>query len=727
LGLRIILVLLVLCAGGWSCGVCSADADVNALRGEVEKVLNGACSASLRDRHEGMLLYLLERIEGTEAADEKSKQEISNWTAQLNEILESLRSGEDVLAGKRGRFEWAYKCGADGSGQPIMLTIPQNYDGRTPLPLVVALHGSGGGHGFGANMEGAPECIELSVNGRGDSDFEGLGELAMLDATKFVLANYNIDRERVVPFGYSMGAGGAMRAVTRYPDVFTGAVVVSGWATGLELGNLDRMTLDIFHGDTDYVVPTDLMRLAVEDMNANKGVSYRELAGAGHGIIGTVNAGRPLVALGDMAPAGLRRVKYSTDQISRGSRMWVTIEGLADPHAPGSVDIGAGRSGVCGETRNVCALRLRRLRELFPGMEQVDVILDGQKLSLRSSDEALLVCEDARWRLASADDEAGIAKWALYQRRGHFNIYDGQPIVIVPLKGWADREKDRALVKKISSSSYIGGPPMPFGGIPVMEPDGFDAKAMRGHLILIGSPAENPVVARIMPHLPVRVEGDGLVVDGVGRFRLRSTAMCMTYYNPFAPECRIVWFLNASPDTLPPDLPLPDGDGFSPDIVLYDISGARPVLIAAADYGGGWALPVGAGGRIYPVDWLARKLAEMYGRALDADYVLYRGTDWFGAKKLAVGSLKSLLPVGLQPICRARLTAEQLDELHKKVNGDAQLSMVRVSLARDKRVYDVVFDESVIWRLGCHLHYGFPRGSIAHTGRDVAEFVDRLK
>jgi hypothetical protein len=180
-----------------------------------------------------------------------------------------------------------------------------------------------------------------------------------------------------------------------------------------------------------------------------------------------------------------------------------------------------------------------------------------------------------------------------------------------------------------------------------------------------------------------------------------------------------------------PDLPLPDGDGYTPDILVYDISGKKPILTAAADFGNDWADPGRDVGKehVRPIGELARTLARTYMDGLHADCALYQENDWaqdtwFGARALSVQSLESLLPEGLQPLCRARMTAGQIDDLRKRLEKYPQFHILGSGKApRSKDICDLIFDESLIWKLGCTVHYNFPAGSLAHTGTDVHDYL----
>jgi hypothetical protein len=134
--------------------------------------------------HEGMLLYLTELAEKT-STNPKQLELFEQAVSSLRSLQESLTKGTDVLAEKRGRFEWAHKSAMDGSGQPMMLYVPDSYDGKTPLPLVVGLHGLGGDHQYNSGTSTIPH-LQVSVNGRGSPFYRAMGEVDVLEAIEFM-------------------------------------------------------------------------------------------------------------------------------------------------------------------------------------------------------------------------------------------------------------------------------------------------------------------------------------------------------------------------------------------------------------------------------------------------------------------------------------------------------------------------------------------------------------
>ena len=120
----------------------------------------------------------------------------------------------------------------DGSVQPYAVIIPARYDPARPSRLDVVLHGSSKPVGMSelrfvgrfdvgdGPAAGAPDrdYIELHPLGRVENGYRWAGEADVLEAIEAACRNYNVDRDRIVLRGMSMGASAvAWPNVTRLP------------------------------------------------------------------------------------------------------------------------------------------------------------------------------------------------------------------------------------------------------------------------------------------------------------------------------------------------------------------------------------------------------------------------------------------------------------------------------------------------------------------------------
>jgi predicted peptidase len=133
-------------------------------------------------------------------------------------------AGEDL--------ELTYRSAIDDTDQPYRLYVPAPYDGKTALPLIVALHGTGGTeatlfekYGDGAIKRAAEKhgVLLVSPQGRGTTEYYGIGETDVLSVIADVQSRYRVDPDRISITGHSMGGTGAARLALQHPDLFAGA------------------------------------------------------------------------------------------------------------------------------------------------------------------------------------------------------------------------------------------------------------------------------------------------------------------------------------------------------------------------------------------------------------------------------------------------------------------------------------------------------------------------
>lgn len=154
--------------------------------------------------------------------------------ARGQERADHLAQGQTRWTSKRGKVVRGYVSAVDGSTQPYGLIVPGNYSPEQPARLDVVLHGSSKPHGMselrfmnrfdeGDNSERpVPDAgfIELHPLGRVENCYRWAGETDVFEAIEAVCRNYNIDRNRIVLRGMSMGASGTWHLGLKHPDRF---------------------------------------------------------------------------------------------------------------------------------------------------------------------------------------------------------------------------------------------------------------------------------------------------------------------------------------------------------------------------------------------------------------------------------------------------------------------------------------------------------------------------
>jgi hypothetical protein len=150
------------------------------------------------------------------------------------ERAEALSAGKTDWTRRRGKLVRGFVSAVDGSTQPYGVVVPQQYTGKEPVRLDVVLHGSSKPHGMSelrfmsrfdegdASTQAAPASafIELHPLGRVENCYRWAGETDVFEAIEAVCRNYNIDRNRIVLRGMSMGASGTWHLGLKHPDRF---------------------------------------------------------------------------------------------------------------------------------------------------------------------------------------------------------------------------------------------------------------------------------------------------------------------------------------------------------------------------------------------------------------------------------------------------------------------------------------------------------------------------
>lgn len=145
-----------------------------------------------------------------------------------------IARGGAEWAGKPGRLARGYVSAVDGSTQPFGLVVPAGYDPQHSIRLDVVLHGSTRPVGlselcfidrFEKTSDQAPALseqpfIELHPLGRVENCYRWAGETDVFEAIEAVCRQYNIDRDRIVLRGMSMGASGTWHLGLKHPDFF---------------------------------------------------------------------------------------------------------------------------------------------------------------------------------------------------------------------------------------------------------------------------------------------------------------------------------------------------------------------------------------------------------------------------------------------------------------------------------------------------------------------------
>lgn len=99
------------------------------------------------------------------------------------------------------------------------------------------------------------------------------------------IEEYSINERRIYVMGLSMGGYGTWDLISRLPEKFAAAVPICGGADEKQAYKLVNMSIWVFHGAEDMVVPTARSQnivKAIKDAGGRK-IKYTEYPGVGHG------------------------------------------------------------------------------------------------------------------------------------------------------------------------------------------------------------------------------------------------------------------------------------------------------------------------------------------------------------------------------------------------------------------------------------------------------------
>ncbi len=201
------------------------------------------------------------------------------WVRFLTAMIVSMLAVRVVLADKP----------ADGAQQAkhfekeitvnvkldYLLYLPPGYDKEEKLwPLLLFLHGAGeSGHDLNkVKIHGPPKLIEAGKSfpmivvspqaPRMGWDVPTLN--ALLDE---IVATHKVDKDRIYVSGLSMGGFGTWALAAAYPDKFAAIMPICGGGNPDDAAKLKHLSIWVFHGAKDNVVPPSRSESMVQALN----------------------------------------------------------------------------------------------------------------------------------------------------------------------------------------------------------------------------------------------------------------------------------------------------------------------------------------------------------------------------------------------------------------------------------------------------------------------------
>jgi len=490
-------------------------------------------------------------------------QEVERNLDAADGLLKALLEGTEPPLNKHGRLERAYVALNDQSVQPYILYVPEAYDGKRPFGLIVYLHG----YTPELNKENwvrlmyadvldryadEAEYIMAMPFARSNTDFQGIGEDDVVLVTRKVLKDYRIDPDRVVMSGYSMGGMGAWTISGHYPDLFTGLCAMSGrgdfylWKrltpddlppfkrklAELEFGanmltNYVHLPVFMMHGGADLGISVEQSRTMHARLRERElDVEYVELPEQGHYYFYTEAGYREEMLKWlkrQRRTAAPRKVSYRTYSLKYNRAYWVELLGIEDwsKAAEVTAEINQDGTALSLKTENVLCLRVKPPKELAADPAKLKITWNG-KPAMPQVDKAGLLY------LGEFDPGAGpLLKKPTFC--GPVREAFADPFVMVHGPGKDNPSLRSAMQAAVDWMRFAKGVPQ------LISSERVDQRLMqRFNLFLFGEPETNPLMAELMPKLPIQVR-DGMIHVGKKTYDAKTHGLWMVYPNPLAP------------------------------------------------------------------------------------------------------------------------------------------------------------------------------------------------
>jgi len=574
-----------------------AEADrkqVKAALEEIQAALQGLGDIDAADRADvdifaKALDYALRHNEFFDAKKDLARVETLRKAA-LDRIA-ALKRGEAPLQSQRGVVVRGYRSRLDDSVQPYGLVIPAKLDLKKRVPLYIWLHGRGDTScdlQFIANFLGAKapgplqldDAIIVHPFGRYCNGYKSAGESDVLEAVDNARRRYNIDDDRIVLAGFSMGGAGAWHLGAHHADKFCAVHAGAGFVDVKRYQNITADTMPPWYVQTLwglYDVPDyrrnllnvplvaysgeqDKQKASADIMEAElaeEGLKLTHLIGPGMGhkyhpevLLDVQRRLHAFVERGrNRYPA---KVSLQTKTLRYPGLYWVEALRLSKHWDDARIDAEFdGKAKLAVATKNVTALSLTNPRPGLGFDSRLELTIDGQAVplpqppktdaTLSGTDQVVFLVHDGKaWRqqegrklfeekqvkrsgLQGPIDDAFLSRFTFVKSSAAAGMSAVDRWVAFESQHAADRWRE-----------LMRGEPLKADAASVDLVD-----AQNGNLILWGTPQTNPAIAKILDKLPIKWT-DKTVGIGDLEFDATKVVPVLIYPNPLAPSRYVV-------------------------------------------------------------------------------------------------------------------------------------------------------------------------------------------
>lgn len=510
-----------------------------------------------------------------------------DWALRYNEFFSPkevafakhlLEEGhERVVQMRLGKMPWldaaglvvrGYRSKIDGSIQPFGLVVPEGAKTANNRAMVWLL-----GRGekrtelaFLAEREGGLPQLTPSNTlivvpyGRFCNATKFAGETDVFEALNATKTDYQIDPQRILVAGFSMGGGSTWHLAIHYSGFWCAASPGAGFSETPEFtkalapgkeprppweqklwaqydainsaANAFNSPIIAYSGETDgQKQAADIAETAM----AKEGLKLERFIGPKTGHAYEPETKKVLTArLEELLAKGReitpREVHLATYTLRYPEASWVCIEGMGEHWQRADVKARfTDDKTIVANTKNVTQLS-------FDGVQAKTVVLDGQNLSLKPNSKLFFINTGGKWKLSKNSS-------ALRKRPGLTGPIDDaivEPFLFVRSTGKPLNEKVGTWVTSEMDYSKNLWRDVFRGNVQIKNDNALnDADIQSKNLILWGDPSSNALIAKIIKRLPLKWDAKKLIFRGK-TYDASHYAPILIFPNPLNPQHYIV-------------------------------------------------------------------------------------------------------------------------------------------------------------------------------------------
>ena len=492
----------------------------------------------------------------------------------------------------------SYISEVDGSQQPYGLYLPEPFDPDVPHPVVFFAHGRMeranddfyDTYRHQASFADEHGWILVNLDGRGDTQYEGIGENDFFEVLDKVRHTYLIDESRLYLTGCSMGGNGAWKIGLRYPDLFaavagTDGTCDIGFFTWVGFGSFQEpllrsaLPLDIAENgkhlnfymmvDTnDNFVPPDTNGRRLHERLNELGYEHVYIENAGSHCSGYDSLGIYQFfsqRLNDPSP---KNVFLKANQLKYGSAYWVRMDRMEKTMVFATMEATIDAKARVFVTASGLLQYTLVLTPQLVGSDEVSVLAGGEEVYTGPTQEitvSAMLDESGNSIGWSADDALprGLRKTAKIEGPiGH--AFTSKFLLVMGTMTKADIPRNREEAERFAFewNGWMHANVSPVEDTSITEDD-----IATSNLTLFGTADSNSIIAAINDLLPVRIWNNRIVV-GANEYEGNDYGLYMVFPNPLNPDRYVVISHGKIEGSGPTNL-----EGLSwgwPDYVVFD-------------------------------------------------------------------------------------------------------------------------------------------------------------